>query len=192
MLSFRKLLTMKTSKVKSVISMTGILNTFAPIVLFVSLWEILSSGGNVALLPGPYVVLVDIARWFLSGDLLVDISASLNRVFWGFLFGFVFALISGVFAGSSRFIDSIIEPIVELLRPIPPLAWIPLSILWFGIGNSASSFLVSLGSFFPVYSGVRRGIADIQSSSIETARMFFSRSLSLRRYLQSLAARSSA
>jgi ABC-type nitrate/sulfonate/bicarbonate transport system permease component len=156
-----------------------------PIAILCISWQFLSGRGvNATLLPGPVVVIADLVAWARSGALLNDLGASLARVLTGFFFGSVLGLLAGIITGSSKFVDNALGPIVELLRPIPPLAWIPLSILWFGIGNSAAAFLVSLGAFFPLFSGTRRGIASIQKYTIETSQLF---QIPTKRYLAEIA-----
>jgi len=76
--------------------------------------------------------------------------ASLFRVTWGYLLAALIALPLGVAIGIHRRVELAASPLIQILRPISPLAWIPISILWFGVGDVAAIFLIFLGSFFPL------------------------------------------
>ncbi|MFX7052422.1 hypothetical protein ABTH91_20515, partial [Acinetobacter baumannii] len=80
----------------------------------------------------------------------MDAIGSLYRVVAGFLIGAGLALPLGLLMGSSQRIYGLMNLTVQVIRPIPPIAYIPLAILWFGLGNPPALFLISLGAFFPV------------------------------------------
>lgn len=104
----------------------------------------------VTLLPPPLGVLgafVDLAR---SGDIVIHILASLKRVVGAFLAASAAGVILGVAIGWWRGFSDFVDPLIEFVRPIPPLAWIPLGILWFGIGDAQNMFIIFLGAVFPV------------------------------------------
>jgi ABC-type nitrate/sulfonate/bicarbonate transport system permease component len=104
----------------------------------------------VTLLPAPLAVvgaLVDLAR---SGDIVVHILASLRRVVGAVLVSAVLGIGLGVAVAWWRTFGDLVDPLIEFFRPIPPLAWIPLAILWFGIGDTQNMFIIFLGAFFPV------------------------------------------
>jgi ABC-type nitrate/sulfonate/bicarbonate transport system permease component len=77
----------------------------------------------------------------------------------------------GILMGWSRRVRDWIEPLVEILRPIPPLAWIPIAILWFGIGIRSAAFIIFLGAFFPVLLNTVSGVRSIDPLLIEAAQM---------------------
>jgi len=99
-------------------------------------------------------------RVLATGDLLVHIGASLVRVLGGFAIAALVAIPLGTGIALWEWIDDVADPVVEFLRPIPPIAWIPLGILWFGIGDAQNMFIIFLGAFFPILlntvAGVRR------------------------------------
>lgn len=95
---------------------------------------------------------------------------SLYRVFLGYAAAVMIAIPLGLFMGWSMKLRIIVDPIVELLRPIPPLAWIPIAILWFGIGIKSAAFIIFLGVFFPVLLNTISGVDSIDSILIEAAR----------------------
>ncbi len=72
--------------------------------------------------------------------------------------------------GWSTRLREIINPVIEMLRPIPPLAWIPIAILWFGIGTKSAAFIIFLGVFFPILLNTISGVISIDSKLIEAAR----------------------
>ena len=87
-------------------------------------------------------------KWFFSGELIHDLLASLYRVAVGFFVGAGLALPLGLMMGASTHIYDYLNPLVQVVRPIPPIAFIPLAILWFGLGDPPAVFLISLGVFF--------------------------------------------
>jgi len=95
---------------------------------------------------------------------------SLYRVFLGYVFAAMLAIPLGIAMGWSEKLRMLLGPIIELLRPIPPLAWIPLSILWFGIGVKSAAFIIFLGVFFPVLLNTTDGVLGIDPVLIEAAR----------------------
>lgn len=108
--------------------------------------------------------------WALSGELLVDSMGSLYRVAVGFLVGAGLALPLGLAMGASRHVYAWFNPLVQLLRPIPPIAYIPLSILWFGLGNPPAVFLIALGAFFPVLMNTIAGVRHVDGIYLRAAR----------------------
>ena len=146
---------MKTKKYTPLLSLFGIL-------LGIGIWSIITRFVNASLLPPPIAVLDAFIYLAQDKELIGHILASLGRVILGFLIGSLLGLIFAAITSRSLIWKSIILPWIEMIRPIPPLAWIPLAILWFGIGNKSAIFLVTFGSFFPVYSNIYDGIPSIQ------------------------------
>ena len=97
---------------------------------------------NPFLLPPPSRLLSTFGEMIGSGLLLTHAVASLERVLVGFLIAAVVGMAAGVALGWWNTASELLQPIIEALRPIPPIAWTPLAILWFGIGNAPSYFLV--------------------------------------------------
>jgi ABC-type nitrate/sulfonate/bicarbonate transport system permease component len=124
---------------------------------FLALWS-LASGAVAALelfnpifLPGPWVVVGAIVTLAVKGQLWGHIAATLQRVAIGFTTGATLAIGIGLPAGHFRFIRNLIEPVVELLRPIPPLAMLPLFIVWVGIGEGSKVGFITYATFFPTF-----------------------------------------
>ncbi|MES2355570.1 MAG: ABC transporter permease [Pseudomonadota bacterium] len=108
--------------------------------------------------------------WLISGELLQDAYNSLYRVVGGFLIGTVLALPLGLLMGSNDRIYTLFSPLVQMLRPIPPIAYIPLAILWFGLGNPPAFFLISIGAFFPVLMNTIAGVKHVDGIYLRAAR----------------------
>lgn len=107
--------------------------------------------------------------WALSGELPVDIVASLYRVVVGFAIGAGLALPLGLAMGASPRVHAWMNPLVQVLRPIPPIAYIPLAMLWFGLGNPPAVFLIAIGAFFPVLMNTIAGVRQVDGIYLRAA-----------------------
>lgn len=134
-------------------------------------WQLATSQGwfNPVLLPSP----LEIGRAFVAaaadGTLQRDVVASLLRVVEGFLLAFVIAVPIGVAMGLSRTIGGLLDPPLELLRPIPPIAVIPLAILWFGIGELSKIWVIAYGAFFPILLNTMAGFREVERAHVRAA-----------------------
>lgn len=108
--------------------------------------------------------------WLLSGELPHDALASLMRIAVGFGIGAGLALPLGLVMGARPLAYALLNPVLQLLRPIPPIAYIPLAILWFGLGNPPAFFLISLGAFFPVLMNTIAGVRAVDAIYLRAAR----------------------
>jgi len=136
------------------------------IALFLSLWELLSG-----ILPPATIVLQSIWIKTLDGTLIIDSLSSVQRVLIGYLIATILALCLGTLSAVKKNVGDMVRPLVDFLRPIPPIAWIPISLLWFGFGDPPAYFLVGLGAFFPVFSNTLLGVGMIKSETIDVARI---------------------
>ena len=118
----------------------------------------------------PYVEGTSKLAWFFSGELIIDSIGSMYRVLVGFFLGAGLALPIGLAMGASARVYAWFNPLVQLLRPIPPIAYIPLSILWFGLGNPPAVFLIALGAFFPVLMNTIAGVRQVDGIYLRAAR----------------------
>jgi ABC-type nitrate/sulfonate/bicarbonate transport system permease component len=134
-------------------------------------WQLATGLGwlNPVLLPSP----LEIGRAFVSaaedGTLQRDVMASLVRVVEGFVLAFVIAVPIGVAMGLSRTIGGILDPPLEFLRPIPPIAVIPLAILWFGIGEFSKVWVIAYGAFFPILINTMAGFREVERAHLRAA-----------------------
>lgn len=109
-------------------------------------------------------------HWAVSGELITDSLGSLYRVLLGFLIGAGLALPLGLAMGISSRVYDWFNVLVQMVRPIPPIAYIPLSMLWFGLGNPPAVFLIALGAFFPVLMNTIAGVRQVDGIYIRAAR----------------------
>jgi NitT/TauT family transport system permease protein len=154
---------------------------FVPLLLFAG-WEAFSRSGYLppSLLPAPSQVLWTWADWMFtidestqnnSGHWWIDALASAVRVLGGYAIAAVCGISIGIAIGWWRWIERTVEPTIQLLRPIPPVSWIPLAIIWFGIANRPAIFLVFLGTFFPVLMSSIHGVKTTDRNLIRVAEM---------------------
>ncbi len=122
-----------------------------------------------ALLPPPTMVAATFFEMLRSGELLRHLYDSLRREFTAFSWALV-AIPLGVAMGWWKPMHRQINPLVEMLRPIPPLAWIPLSILWFGVGDTQNQFIILLGIFFPILLNTISGVKSVEPNLVRAAR----------------------
>jgi ABC-type nitrate/sulfonate/bicarbonate transport system permease component len=132
----------------------------SPTVLLV-LWEVVVGLEwlDPRLVAPPSLVLVELWRLTQSGDLVAALAVSLLRVITGFLIGAAIGITLGALMARMRVVEVIFDPLIELFRPVSPLALFPLFILWFGIGETSKVFIIAFACSFPIilntYAGVR-------------------------------------
>jgi len=137
-------------------------------------WELASALGwlSTRVLPEPWAVLQAFVRLAATGEMWEHVATSTGRALSGFALGGGIALALGLLTGSVPRAEVLLDTTLQMVRNIPPLALIPLVILWFGIEESAKLFLVSLGVFFPIYVNTFHGIRSVDKGLIEMARSF--------------------
>jgi NitT/TauT family transport system permease protein len=124
------------------------------------------------ILPGPLGVVGGIVDLVRHGVLFKYIVASLFRVTWGFSLAAILAIPLGLLIGWHRRSEMALNPLVQVFRPISPLAWIPLAILWFGVGDASAIFLIFLGCFFPLLLTSINAVRNVPSVYIHAGRNF--------------------
>ena len=137
----------------------GILIFFAGWYLFTFL--LIKFDRNISVFPYPHKVLADFGYLLIhpiDGYTLIDHAwASFLRVLLGFLYAFMIAVPLGIVTGSNRILEKVFHPIIDILRPIPPIAWIPFAVIVFGLGAQSYSFIIFMGAFFPLFQNVYDG-----------------------------------
>jgi ABC-type nitrate/sulfonate/bicarbonate transport system permease component len=130
------------------------------IVTFVLAWEVLARSGFVGsiLLPPPSVVARTGWRLLATRELFGHIWSSLGRVLVGFGLASVLAILLGIIAGWYPLVFNAVDPLIELFRPVPVLALLPMAILWFGIGETSKIFMITYAAFFPVFLNTLAGV----------------------------------
>jgi len=142
-------------------------------------WWAATVGNPYGLIPGPgavWLALWDLAFGGINDDafsqmLLPDLVASASRVYGAFLLAALFALPLGMLIGRLRLVRELLEPTFQLLRPIPVTAWLPLSMILFGIGVKSAFFLVALGAFFPILVNTVFAVRSVEPRLFEAALM---------------------
>ena len=138
----------------------------------VAAWQIAVSVTDATLVPGPLAAVTAIGELAVKGLLLKYIVASLFRVTWGYLLALLVAVPLGIALGMSRRGEMAVNPIVQVLRPISPLAWIPIAILWFGVGDLSAVFLIFLASFFPLTVATVQAVRNIEQIHVSAGANF--------------------
>jgi len=148
-----------------------------------ALWELSARAGwlSTRILPEPLSVLIAFWQLALSGELWTHLGVSATRALTGLAIGGGLGLVLGLFTGSVRWAETLLDTSLQMVRNIPPLALIPLVILWFGIEESAKLFIVAIGVFFPIYLNTFHGIRSVDAGLIEMARSYGLRGWSLYR-----------
>lgn len=143
---------------------------------FFGLWQLVSTvvlprvdANLVTLMPPPTAVVAAAWELILSGELAKHFWASLKRELIAFVYAST-AIPIGILMGWSKTAQSLLEPVFEMLRPIPPIAWIPLAILWFGIGDLQNQFIIFLGIFFPLLINTIAGVKNVEHNVVRAAR----------------------
>ncbi|MDB5776897.1 MAG: transporter permease [Herbaspirillum sp.] len=155
---------------------------FAVPIVLVLCWEAFSRSGLIpaSLLPAPSRVFSTWMDWIFgldeaaqdnSGRWIFDAMASCARVFAGYSIAALSGIALGVAIGWWRWVEKTIEPTIQMLRPIPPVSWIPLAIIWFGIANKPAIFLVFLGAFFPILMNTVHGVKTVDRNLLRAAAM---------------------
>jgi sulfonate transport system permease protein len=155
----------------------GVVRRLVPWLLPVGLvvaWQIASSLGwlSTRVLPAPIDVLKAAWRLTASGELWTHVKVSAARALGGLAIGGGLGLALGLLTGSVRFLETLLDSTIQMVRNIPALALIPLVILWFGIDESAKLFLIAVSVFFPIYLNTFHGIRNVDPQLIEMGRTY--------------------
>jgi NitT/TauT family transport system permease protein len=122
--------------------------------------------------PPPSMIAADFTHLVRSGELWTNLSASLGRLFWGYLLGGVPALLLGLAMGLYRPVRALIEPLVAATYPIPKSAILPLMLLIFGLGEASKVAMVALGVFYPMIINTTAGVLEIDKIYLDVGKNF--------------------
>lgn len=147
---------------------------FALPVILLLVWEGYDLAGRLKpyTMPAPAAIIGTTVEYLKNGKLLKDIAISFARVLEGFALALVSAFIIGISVSLFPRFDVFTDFVIQIVRPIPPIAWIPLAILWFGIGQGSKIFIIFLGAFFPIFLNTVDGIRNIDGKYFELARIY--------------------
>jgi NitT/TauT family transport system permease protein len=154
------------------------------LVMFVCLWQVTcelkrydakqldGTLRTIEVFPTPWAVLVEMRIPIRDGTLLRYAIASLYRIACGFTLAAGIGIPLGLWAGWSTRASQAINPLIQALRPISPIAWIPLAILWFGVKDNSATFLITLACFFPIVTGSMTAVRAIPLVYVRSAQNF--------------------
>lgn len=121
------------------------------------------------LLPTPLEVARTVWEMAVTGNLTRHLGISLYRVMTGFALAVCMGVPMGIAMGRYRMVNGLVEPLVRVFQPIPGVAWVPLAIVWFGLGNKAAIFIITISSLFPVLLNTTQGMRDVDITLISAA-----------------------
>lgn len=136
---------------------------------FFAVWQLARALGLMVVMPTPIEVIEAIPQQVNQEGYWLSWLASTQRVFLGFFVAAILAVFLGITLGISRKVRNLSFPILEILRPIPPLAWLPLAILFWPTAEMTIVFLTFIGAFFPIFINVLSGIDNIDVRYIQAA-----------------------
>jgi NitT/TauT family transport system permease protein len=147
--------------------------------LLLAFWQVATTNGMTMLIPTPYQVgeyMIDFAVGGIYDDaysatLLTHLLASMSRVYGGFAIAAAFALPLGIMIGRMPMARMLLDPFLQLMRPIPVTAWLPLSMILFGLGAKSAFALVCLGAFYPILLNTIFGVRSVDPKLFEAASM---------------------
>lgn len=147
-----------------VLALTGLI---APLLA----WGGLSAWGGLdpTFMPSPAAVLGKFWEWLTENDLISDMAISTYRVVAGFLLSAVIALPLGLFIGSYRSVQALLEPLTDFIRYMPAVAFIPLVMLWVGIDESSKIAIIFIGTFFQMVLMVAEDVRRVPAAQVEAA-----------------------
>lgn len=146
---------------------------FRAIVPALTLWQVVAIAvDNPIILPSPVAVAQGLVDLLVGGSLLPAIGASVGRLVVGYGFAALVCIPLGILMGLSTVARSLIDPIVEVLRPISGIAWIPLMLVLLGVGNSLVVFIIFYGCVFPILLNTIAGVRQVDEYLVQAARTF--------------------
>ena len=149
-----------------------IVSSTAVIAVLVAVWWAVVAITNSVIFPTPLQVVTGTVELVADGTLFEHIGSSLFRVACGFGLALVIALPLGLWMGLVRGAFQTLNPLFQILRPISPIAWIPIAILWFGVGNASPIFLIFISSVFPMVVQTTAGVHTIERRYLQAAENF--------------------
>ncbi|MHC4181929.1 MAG: ABC transporter permease [Planctomycetota bacterium] len=149
----------------------GLMASWAGFIFLLIIWQIITITKliNPAIFPGPMVVIKSALENVPLNRLLMHIGISLLRIVIGFAIGGAAGIIIGVASGWYYWLGTVLQTPIELVRPIPPLAWIPIAIIWFGLGEPSKILIIFLGAFFPIFTNTYKGMCNIDPNILRAA-----------------------
>lgn len=145
------------------------------------LWYVATSTGwvDIRFVPSPLTVGKTLYTWIFAtptgdpytGSWLAHAGYSTFRVLFGFFIAAVLGVVLGTLIGWFRLFSDLVDPIIQMLRPIPITSWVPFAVIFFGIRDASAFFLIALGAFFPIVVNTAAGVAGTPKLLVRAARM---------------------
>ena len=146
---------------------------FVLIIAIFAVWSLLENTGrlNPVILPSISTIIDTFVTSISNGTLVTNLVISVVRVLKGYALAAVLGIVLGILIGLSQHLRRLTDLLIQIIKPIPPIAWIPLVILWFGIGETGKVFLIFLGGFFTILINVIDGIRQVDQKLIEVSKV---------------------
>lgn len=145
---------------------------FVSIPAFLLVWHLVSVSGwvNRILTPSPVDVIRSMGAAIASGEMLLDVAWSVSRVVVGYVVGGILGIVVGLFTARFPLVNNLLGPVLQAIRPIPPIAIVPLTIIWFGLTETGKYFLIAWGVFFAVWIATHMGVLRINPLLLRAAK----------------------
>lgn len=163
----------------------AVVGLLVPVALIAAWWAVTTAGlFSPVQLPSPASVVQAGVQLAADGALWLHIAISVQRVLVGFAIGAALGLLVGSVLGLSRWADALLSALTGAIRAVPSLAWVPLLILWMGIGEDSKVTLIAIGAFFPIFTNVYAALKHVDPHLVEAGRAFGYHGLRLLRTVQ--------
>ncbi len=148
-----------------------LLRVIVSVSVLVILWQLVYSSGRYepALLPSPMDVVMSMGELIANGTLLTHILVSLMRFLSGYLLAAIAGIVLGLILGWYHKVWAFVNPIVQFLRPVSPIAWFPFIVLWFGIGDAPAIVIIFIAAFYPILLSTVNGVRKVDSVYLKIA-----------------------
>lgn len=152
----------------------NLIKYFALTVIIIAVWEYASFSGRLPayVLPAPHRIAALFMKILLDGSLIQHTLVSIGRVLAGFVLAAIIAIVLGVLVSLFKNFEMFTRLLLQILKPIPPIAWIPIAIIWLGIGEPSKIFIIFIGAVFPILLNTVDGIKQIDGRFLEVSQTF--------------------
>ncbi len=160
---------LKKKKVNS--KLLDILYKILALVIIIGIWQISAEEiGSSLLLPMPMDVFKGFITCITDPEIVKNVLITLQRVLKGFMYAMLFGLPLGLIMGFSSSCEKLFSPLVDSARQVPIMAWVPLTIVWFGIGDGPTIFLIAFAGVFPIILNTIQGVRSISKDYYNAAK----------------------
>ncbi len=142
--------------------------------VLIVIWELIVLTGRFekSLLPSPAVVFTGMSKMIMDGTLFSNLGVSIARFLTGYLLAVLVGVILGLLLGWNKNVWSYIDPIIQVLRPVSPIAWFPFIVLWFGIGDAPAVVIIFIAAFYPILLSTVSGVGNVDAIYMKVADNF--------------------